>query len=95
MREDFTGVSVSILQRKYSAFLGKGWGLGKGKPSFPAKRRFPLPQEHSPLTKKRDHLLCGVADGLGEDDHVSGGEVEEIFYFFTVEHSADYGGEVF
>ena len=25
--KDFTGVSVSSLQRKYTAFLGKGWEL--------------------------------------------------------------------
>jgi len=41
--------------QKYPAFLEKGWGLGKGKTSFPAKRSFPLPQDHHhpfPRTKK-------------------------------------------
>ena len=39
-------------QKNYSAFLEKGWGLGKGKTSFPVKRSFSLPQEQSPFPEK-------------------------------------------
>ena len=39
----------AVLAKKYSAFLEKGWGLGKGKTYFLVKRSFPLPQESSTL----------------------------------------------
>ena len=42
----------SEVPKKYSAFLEKGWGLGKGKTSFLVKRSFSLPQEHTPLYRQ-------------------------------------------
>ena len=49
---------------KYSAFLEKGWGLGKGKTSFHVKRSFPLPQELSPFSKNSIYISNATASRL-------------------------------